>query len=812
LVERGANWRYFDQGMAPGNLRGLNWRTPGYSDVSWGEGPAVLGFAGASTQNPVATQTKRFVTGNSGPQVTTTYFRHSFPLEGSEPVDELIFEILRDDGAVVYLNGTEVFRTNMPPGEPTYDTFASSVVGSPAQNTYFTYSLEAGHLLVPGNNLLAVEVHQVNSNSSDLYFDLSLRARAHAVVADVLVSQSDFIIARSLHDSEWSPKVEMLAVDHIWPGQPIHGWDFAAEIDFLAPSLTLGGGAMTIVPGPSTQVLSNTGGDFDTRHLRVNNPLGATLTLALPTTGYESVTLDFLTRRSGQGAGEQTLSYTTDGENWVEVGTYAILDAPPQAQSFDFGTIAAASDNPNFAVRITFGQSEGGMLGNNRFDDVILRGIPLPGTSLPPILDEATVPQSLGLTAGALPTVFDLNEWFRDPDGDELSFSVTSSHPAVVGAAMAGSSLVLTPTGAGGATIRVEADDGNTAPVGADFYLLVYPAPFVLDGANFLFHSWAAETPAGVFPAHMLFLQSGVSDPTLGTALGFAYDIPSADAARAEDVLFPYAAASRSRINGLGAEGISFINTGRGRDVGSALLALDTTGVSGIDVSWTAQTLLPNTRIYGLRLQYRVGAEGPWTDVLAEGEPVEYLRSEGAGDLAVLGPIRLPEEAEGQALVQCQWRYYYVEGTSGPRAMLRLDNIGVTSTGSPGGFAAWATENFGAVVDPLVSGPNAAPMGDGVPNLLKYALGLSAEERIRAEQLETGRTEDRRLYLRFFRDPARTDVTYLVEASIDLTDWSERLFDSGSYAGPNSDGERHEVSVPIDGQLRRFLRLRVTQP
>jgi hypothetical protein len=812
LVERGASWRFFDQGMAPGDQGGLDWRAPGYDDGSWQEGPAVLGFGGASTQNPVATQTKRFVSGNSGPQVTTTYFRHSFLRDASGPVDELIFEILRDDGAVVYLNGTEVFRTNMPDGEPTYDTFASTVVGSPEQNTYFIHTLELGHLLVPEENHLAVAVHQVNATSSDLYFDLSLRGRAPAGGADIQVSRSDLVVARAWKDSEWSPQVQILAGEHFQPGLPIHGWDFEAEIDFLAPSYTLGGGGMEVVPGPLTQVLSNTGGDFETRHLRVNNPLGATVTWTLPTTGYGEIGLDFLTRRSGQGAGQQTLSYTIDGENWVEMRTYAIFDAPPQAQSFDFGAIAGVSDNPNFAVQITFAQAEGGLGGNNRFDEVALSGIPEAGTSLPPTLNAEAVPEELGLTAGAAPVVFDLTQWFSDPDGDELTFSSHSSNPAAVGVVVEGSTLILTPVGAGGATIRVDADDGSNLPVGAEFYLLVYPAPFVLNGANYLFHSWAADTPAAMFPEHMLFLQSEVNDPTLTTRLGRAYEIPLADAARGEDVEFPYGAESRSRINGLGEDGIAFVNTGRGRDVGSALLSLDTSGVSEIDVSWTAQTLLPNVRVYGLRLQYRIGSEGSWTDVLAEGEPVEFLRSEVAGHLAVLGPIRLPQEAEGQALVQCQWRYHHVEGISGARAQLRLDNIGVTSTGSPGGFAAWATENFGPVVDPLVSGAKAAPMGDGVPNLLKYALGLSAEDRIRAEQLETGQTVDRRFYLRFFRDPARTDVTYLVEASIDLADWSERLFDSGTYQGPNSDGEMHEVSVPIDGQVRRFLRLRVTQP
>ncbi|MCD8482463.1 MAG: hypothetical protein LR015_07250 [Verrucomicrobia bacterium] len=196
--------------------------------------------------------------------------------------------------------------------------------------------------------------------------------------------------------------------------------------------------------------------------------------------------------------------------------------------------------------------------------------------------------------------------------------------------------------------------------------------------AFFSFAEWSPQAEAGTYPDHMLFVQSDVSDPGLHQPLLFAYSIPAQDAAHPDDVSKPYNASSRSRINGLGSQGISFINTGRGRDVGAAVLTLNTSGIVGAKVSWTADTLLANSRIYALRMQYRVGLAGDWIDVLNQGAPVEYIRSE-SGELVRFDWIALPAEADDQPLVFLRWVYHHVSGTSGPRAQLRLDDILVQS-------------------------------------------------------------------------------------------------------------------------------------
>ena len=109
---------------------------------------------------------------------------------------------------VIYLNGSEVaeWRDNMNPGATAYATYSAAVVSSPAQNTYFTRAANAAHLLRVGTNTLAVELHQCNSGSSDLYFDFSLTVPATPgnAFADITVTNDLIIKARAFNGTEWS--------------------------------------------------------------------------------------------------------------------------------------------------------------------------------------------------------------------------------------------------------------------------------------------------------------------------------------------------------------------------------------------------------------------------------------------------------------------------------------------------------------------------------------------------------------------------------------------------------------------------------
>ncbi|MBX3728315.1 MAG: CotH kinase family protein [Candidatus Sumerlaeia bacterium] len=464
----------------------------------------------------------------------------------------------------------------------------------------------------------------------------------------------------------------------------LHYWNFNNATALLVPSHTLGGGELTIALGGSTAVLAGDGQGFAATnavgddpagtHLRVNNPIGATVRFNLPTTGYRDAEMRWETRRSGQGAGTQIVEFSTNGSSFVEHSRYAVEDSDPVVRSFAFASHAATDDNPNFAVRVRFEQGDGSTTGNNRFDNVTLTAFPLATTNTPPVV---TAPPALQqLIEGAPPVQLDLATIFADED--PLVFTATSSNPAVVALSITGSLVTITPLQRGDARVEFTASDALNPTVATTVRYLVHPqAHRLLDGA-FAFGAWDALTPERTYPAHMLFLQTDVSDPTLAAPLLFPYFIPHDDYHPDDQaqVGFPYATASRTRLNGLGADGVAFINTGRGRDLGGALVALDTRGVVAAEVSWLAATVLRNTRLYAIRLQYRIGPEGEFADVLSDGEPVEYLAATD-GDVRAMSPVALPAEMLGHEYVQLLWRYHFVSGASGARSQLRLDDLTV---------------------------------------------------------------------------------------------------------------------------------------
>lgn len=180
LAPRGGSWRYLDDGTAPSST---NWRGgSGFDDSKWKTGIAQLGF-GDGDEKTVITKGYTADAGvDAGPdadsappfiQHTTYYFRRFITVTDAASFDQLTFKVLRDDGAVVYLNGVEVVRTNMPSGTITNSTYASAVVSPPDESTFYTFVVPAA-TLKEGANILAVEVHQNDSSSSDISFDLEM--------------------------------------------------------------------------------------------------------------------------------------------------------------------------------------------------------------------------------------------------------------------------------------------------------------------------------------------------------------------------------------------------------------------------------------------------------------------------------------------------------------------------------------------------------------------------------------------------------------------------------------------------------------
>ncbi len=415
--------------------------------------------------------------------------------------------------------------------------------------------------------------------------------------------------------------------------------------------------------------------------LRLRNPSDTReLIVEAPSTGFQTISGAYATSRTSNGATQQELYYSTNGgASWTQIGsTYSLPELPDWIlRTFDISSDEAANNNENLMFRILFtGENTDNASGNDRLDNFSLHGIPLPEVNLPPLVIEIPALQKAIEEGDALQ--IELGNLFQDPENDFLSFTVSSSRPDFVQTQLFGDVLNLTPLRRGDALITITANDGFNEDVNLEFKVLVYPKAYSFSASGFSFDAWDAGIPELVYPEHMLFLQSDVDDPGLAQPLEHAYHIEHDDyhASDSGSIGYPYQLTGRSRLNGLGDDGISFINTGRGRDLGGALLALNTVGEEELELSWLGGTLLRNNRVYAIRLQYRIGIEGDFSDFLMDGSPVEYLAAND-GHSQIFSNLPLPAELMGQEYLQLLWKYYHVSGGSGSRAQLRLDEISI---------------------------------------------------------------------------------------------------------------------------------------
>lgn len=178
LIEKGSNWRYSDNGVLPA----VDWTAKDFNDNAWAEGRAQLGYGEGDEATVV----------NSGPvsnKYITTYFRKSFEVDDKEGLSALQGKILFDDGVVVYFNGEEVYRANMPSGTITNST--RSITDQKSENTFFAFQIPQGKIL-PGKNVIAVEVHQISETSSDLSFDFELSTVRNGEQSEMTLNEASF--------------------------------------------------------------------------------------------------------------------------------------------------------------------------------------------------------------------------------------------------------------------------------------------------------------------------------------------------------------------------------------------------------------------------------------------------------------------------------------------------------------------------------------------------------------------------------------------------------------------------------------------
>lgn len=177
-INNGDNWKYLDNG----SNQGTAWRTPGFNDNSWAAGSAELGYGDGDEATVL----------NSGPsnaKFPTTYFRKFFTIPDPSVFGDFQLTITYDDAYVVYVNGIEAARHANLPSNPAFDLYSGNTVGN---NAIDTISIPSSAFSA-GQNTIAVEIHQGNSGSSDISFDLSLTGRPEGGGETIILNLPDTI-------------------------------------------------------------------------------------------------------------------------------------------------------------------------------------------------------------------------------------------------------------------------------------------------------------------------------------------------------------------------------------------------------------------------------------------------------------------------------------------------------------------------------------------------------------------------------------------------------------------------------------------
>lgn len=156
LIHYESEWSYFDLGAEPEDQGIYAWSDPQFVDTAWQSDTAQLGYGDGDEATVI------------NASIYTAYFRKQFEIVDTSIYSALKLDLLYDDGALVYVNGAEVWRINMAAGPIGYDSFAISSSGDNAIKSLTLFP----HQLIEGTNVIAVEVHQRSETSSDISFDL----------------------------------------------------------------------------------------------------------------------------------------------------------------------------------------------------------------------------------------------------------------------------------------------------------------------------------------------------------------------------------------------------------------------------------------------------------------------------------------------------------------------------------------------------------------------------------------------------------------------------------------------------------------
>jgi hypothetical protein len=154
----GSSWRFWDDNSDPGT----SWNTAGFDDSLWPVGLGQFGYGDGDEETLLSNG------------LVSYYFRKKVDVIDVNAIDDMYIHMIHDDGAMVFVNGVEVLRSEMMPlGQITHTTSARQSINSNIQNDFFTYKIDPSYF-VDGENIIAITIRNRNATDGDLSFDCFL--------------------------------------------------------------------------------------------------------------------------------------------------------------------------------------------------------------------------------------------------------------------------------------------------------------------------------------------------------------------------------------------------------------------------------------------------------------------------------------------------------------------------------------------------------------------------------------------------------------------------------------------------------------
>ena len=179
FIKNGDTWSYYDNGYLNDNWYQAtdfsNWKT-GVTPIGYGDRFVTTNINfGESEEN----------------KDLTKYFFKKINIENLSSFTGIEFKLQRDDGAVIYVNGKELYRDNMPDGNITAKTKSLHVANGEEEKQFYKRVFDKS-IFIEGENTISVEVHQYNPYSSDCIFGMEIIGHKDPnVLIEVVKNQMD---------------------------------------------------------------------------------------------------------------------------------------------------------------------------------------------------------------------------------------------------------------------------------------------------------------------------------------------------------------------------------------------------------------------------------------------------------------------------------------------------------------------------------------------------------------------------------------------------------------------------------------------